>query len=133
MEISINCEVNYTWKSKNWPNTFYLANFLYFYGKSLNTLLPVHYFQKKFVSIKFFIHSKSCTAWKVSVFGLFLIRVFPHSDWIWKDTESKCLKIRTRKTPNMDTFHAILNAKFVNHQRRIQNSVEHIRRSFLRK
>ena len=26
------------------------------------------------------------TAWKVSVFGVFLVRTFPHSEWIWRDT-----------------------------------------------
>ena len=26
-------------------------------------------------------------AWKVSVFGVFLVYIFPHSDWIPKDTE----------------------------------------------
>ena len=36
------------------------------------------------------------TAWKVSVFGVFMVRIFPHSDWI-----------RTRKTLNTDTFHAV--------------------------
>ena len=25
------------------------------------------------------------TAWKVSVFGVFLVRIFPHSDWIRRD------------------------------------------------
>ena len=27
------------------------------------------------------------TAWKVSLFGVFLVRIFPHSDWILRDTE----------------------------------------------
>ena len=26
------------------------------------------------------------TAWKVSVFGVILLRIFPHSDWMWRDT-----------------------------------------------
>ena len=26
------------------------------------------------------------TAWKVSVFGVFLVRIFPHSEWIRRDT-----------------------------------------------
>ena len=26
------------------------------------------------------------TTWKVSVFGVFLDPIFPHSDWIWTDT-----------------------------------------------
>ena len=28
------------------------------------------------------------TTWKVSVFRVFLIRIFPHSDWIWRGTEN---------------------------------------------
>ena len=53
------------------------------------------------------------TAWKVSVFGVFLVRIFPHSDWIRRygvsfRIQSEWGKIRTRKTPNTDTFHAVL-------------------------
>ena len=33
--------------------------------------------QKSFIS----------TAWKVSVFGIILVRIFPHWDWIRRDTE----------------------------------------------
>ena len=40
------------------------------------------------------------TAWKVSVFGVFMVRIFRHSDWMW-----------TRKTPNTDTFHAVKKAQ----------------------
>ena len=36
------------------------------------------------------------TAWKVSVFGDFLVLIFPHSDLT-----------RARKTPNTDTFYAV--------------------------
>ena len=39
---------------------------------------------------------QNITAWKVSVFGVFLVCIFPHLDWI-----------RTRKTSNTDTFHAV--------------------------
>ena len=65
--------------------------------------------------------------------SFFLVRVFPHLDWIWWDTEylavfspnvgkyrpqetpylvslrihSECEKIRTRKTPYLDSFHAV--------------------------
>ena len=28
-----------------------------------------------------------CTLWKASVFGVFLVRIFPHSDWIGRNTE----------------------------------------------
>ena len=43
---------------------------------------------------------KVLTAWKMSVFGVFLVRIFPHSDWI-----------RTRESPNTDTFHAVIDYK----------------------
>ena len=37
----------------------------------------------------------SITTWKRYVFGVILVRIFPHSDWI-----------RGRITPNTDTFYA---------------------------
>ena len=42
---------------------------------------------------------------KVSIFGVILDRIFPHADWIRIQTE--CGKMRTRITPNMDTFHPV--------------------------
>ena len=42
------------------------------------------------------------TAEKVSILRVFLVRIFPHSDWI--RIQSECEKIRTRKTPTTDTF-----------------------------
>ena len=42
-----------------------------------------------------------CIAWKLFVLGVFLVRIFPHSDWI-----------RTRKTPNTDTFQAVKTISF---------------------
>ena len=42
--------------------------------------------------------SNTLTACKVSVFGVFLVRIFSYS---------LCGKIRTRKTPNMDTFQGV--------------------------
>ena len=53
------------------------------------------------------------TAWKVSVFGVVLVRIFPA---FGLNTESygeslcirsECRKIRTRKTPNTGTFYAV--------------------------
>ena len=44
---------------------------------------------------------------KVSVFGVILVRIFQHSDWIRRDSQSECGKMRTRITPNMDTFHTV--------------------------
>ena len=45
--------------------------------------------------------SLKLTIWKVSVFGVFLDFISPHSDWIWKDTlglsiQSECGKIGSK-------------------------------------
>ena len=40
----------------------------------------------------------------MSIFGNFLVRIFPHLLRI----HSKCGKIRTRKTPNTDNIHAVI-------------------------
>ena len=38
------------------------------------------------------------------LFGVILVRIFPHSDWC---IQSECGKMRTRITPNTDTFYAV--------------------------
>ena len=48
--------------------------------------------------------------WKVSVFGFILVHIFPHSDWI-----------RTRITPNMDTFTQL------RHSQDVQDVIERLR------
>ena len=52
----------------------------------------------------------------MSVFGVFLVRIFPHSDWIPPRIQSESRKIRTKKTPNTDTFHTVcsknMNSRF---------------------
>ena len=45
---------------------------------------------------------------KSVVFGVFLVRIFQHSDWIRRDTEYQCGKIRTGITLNTDTFYTVL-------------------------
>ena len=62
----------------------------------------------EFLSAKCIQHSVK----NVQIRIFFLDRIFPHSDWIRRFTEyihiqSKCGKIRTRKTPYLDTFHAV--------------------------
>ena len=59
-------------------------------------------------------YMKRCTAWKVSKYGVFLVRIFPHSDWIRRDT-SYCSvfspntgKYGPEKTPYLDPFHAVM-------------------------
>ena len=43
----------------------------------------------------------------------FLVRIFPHLDWIWRDTEYLSVfsptsgKYGPQKTPHLDTFHAV--------------------------
>ena len=44
----------------------------------------------------------SYTAQKVSLFGVFLVSIFPHSYWM-----------RTRQTVNTDTFHAVIVIMFL--------------------
>ena len=66
----------------------------------------------------------------------------PHFPAFWLDTErysvsfriqSTCGKIRTIKTPNTDTFHAVEIIESVrNFQRRIQKPVKHVRWSVFR-
>ena len=41
------------------------------------------------------------------VFGVILVRIFPHSNWIWRDTESECGKMRTRITPNTESLRIL--------------------------
>ena len=47
------------------------------------------------------------TAYKVSVFRVIPVRVFPHSDRASLHIQSKNGKMRTRITPNTETFHAV--------------------------
>ena len=47
----------------------------------------------------------------------FLVRIFPHSDWIWRDTEYLSVfspnagKSGREKTPYLNTFHAVTAGK----------------------
>ena len=49
-------------------------------------------------------YSKSIhlTAWKVPVFGVILVHIFPHSDWIRKDTLRKISPYSVRMRENAD-------------------------------
>ena len=55
------------------------------------------------------------SAWKVSVLGGILAHIFPHLGWIRSDTriQSKCGKMRTRITPNTDTFYAVIVSNII--------------------
>ena len=56
----------------------------------------------------------STTAWKVSKLGVFLVHIFLHLDWVLRDScylsvfcRNDQVRVRIRKTPNMDTFRAV--------------------------
>ena len=56
----------------------------------------------------------STTAWKVSKLGVFLVHIFLHLDWVLRDScylsvfcRNDQIRVRIRKTPNMDTFRAV--------------------------
>ena len=67
--------------------------------------------QAKLVLCKHF--EKEHTTWKVSLFRVILVRIFPHLNWIRRDTEYFSVfspnagKIRTRIIPNKETFYAV--------------------------
>ena len=80
----------------------------------MNTIINLHKFQYCLWDIQSSTFA-SVTAWKLSVFEVFLALIFPHSDWMQRDTLRysvflrilyECGKIRTRNTLNTDTFHA---------------------------
>ena len=60
-------------------------------------------FNNSFVSTWIPVASFSCnkriaTVWKVSKYGVFLVRIFPYPDWIQENADQK-------KTTHLDTFH----------------------------
>ena len=74
--------------------------------------------------ISFSCHPNSLDSVKVSVFRVFLVRIFPHANRIRKLSfvnlriQSECGIMRTRKTLNKDTIYAKIVSleKIVNHQ-----------------
>ena len=77
------------------------------YGKSVVDIHvfcfgPELSFFCKFLSneLKLSALAKNFTTWKVSVLEVFLVRI-----------QSECGKIRTRRTPNKDTFYAVLRTE----------------------
>ena len=69
---------------------------------------------KKISSIKLTTQvMKFSIARKVSKYGVFLVRIFPHSDWIQRETPYLSVfrpnagKYGPEKTPQLDTFHAV--------------------------
>ena len=72
-------------------------------------LLEVEYF-KRFLKLKIFKNINKCRSSDKNVLkDLHYVKSVP----IWSFSGFKCGKIRTRKTPNKDTFHAVLLTHFV--------------------
>ena len=66
---------------------------------------------------KFFSIDITLITWKVSKYGVFSSPYFPAfglkippSNSVSLRIQSECAKIRTRKTPYLDTFHAVMSA-----------------------
>ena len=71
----------------------------------LNTLLCYFTFSKHYIQRGIWDPIKHPTKWKVSVYGVFLVR-----------SQSECGKKRTWKTSNMDTFQAVsMKEALLNH------------------
>ena len=69
----------------------FLSNVQYVYEKSHMKSSPSNILLRCMISLARFNRWQSKmfnmdTAWKVSVFGVFLVRIFPQSDWILRDT-----------------------------------------------
>ena len=56
--------------------------------------------------------SSTCTAWKLSKYRVFLVRIFPHLDWIRVSVriQSECRKIRTRNNSVFGHFSCIASS-----------------------
>ena len=70
------------------------------------------------IRIKLIFSLFTFSAWKVSAFGVSLVRIFSafglntEKYGVSLRIQSECGKIRTRKTPNTDTFHAVIGLAF---------------------
>ena len=58
----------------------------------------------------------------MSVFGVILVRIFLHSDWIFR-IQSKCGKIQTRITTNRDTFNAVTLIEIIEFQAKFEHAM----------
>ena len=116
------------------PYTFLQNSFLLmlFFRKMVNGYQPVNTFTNitiidarqglkyAFVVYQFHIGFTvlTITGWKVFAFGIFLVRLFLHTNTeIYSATlriQSKYRKIRTRKIPNTDTFCPVYSPMWLN-------------------
>ena len=99
---------------------------MYFTRSVIMTLLQVEILDKfEDIFVSLLLNHLSTTAWKVPVFGVILVRIFPHLDWIQRNTRCECGKIRTRIALNTDTFYTVWCFKntlgFLNHWETMEN------------
>ena len=59
----------------------------------------LHLLRKSKSSVTWLVTFERNTSWKVSVFGVFLVRIFSHSDWIWRDAA-----YRSTFSPNSEKY-----------------------------
>ena len=73
------------------PNFWHVSNIDFLFVKNFIEKLPSASFKvlvyQKYLGPGSPLKSYNFTAWKVSVFGVILARIFPHSDWLRRDTE----------------------------------------------
>ena len=53
------------------------------------------------------VHEEKSKSVSMSIFGVILVRIFPHSNSVYLRIQSECRKMETRITPNTDTFFAM--------------------------
>ena len=73
------------------PNFWHVSDIDFLFVKNFIEKLPSASFKvlvyQKYLGPGSPLKSYNFTAWKVSVFGVILARIFPHSDWLRRDTE----------------------------------------------
>ena len=77
------CKVSYT----RYQVPLFLVSETYVWNYEWNKILWTRLYENRpVVWMVCKLNMDTPTAWKVSVFGVFLVRIFPHSDWIRIDT-----------------------------------------------
>ena len=86
---------------------FYIEKLTFCWGTYLENLSLYHY-----ISLR-----EKCPYSDFRKVSVFLVGIFPHLDWIRRDTEylsvfSRMRKNTEQRTPNTDTFHTVLVLQF---------------------
>ena len=93
-----------------------LLPFIWFFRNSY--ILKCHHISRIYsqISCKIFSFEKviiilmwtTHTAWKVSVFGVILVRISPHLGWIWRDTERYSVRMPQNTDQNISEYGQVL-------------------------